>query len=832
MRKRFKSFHAAARSLLELDPHGSIKTVSFDVFDTLVHRRIDPNLLLRGVARALGDQLRRRGLEPASDLLDARHAAYMELTEVKAAAGLDREITLDELCPAWVRHAAGRAFSGDEEMGRRMASIEGEYERWSCYANPTMNKASRILKERGFRLLFISDMYLGRRYVEPILEESGYSGVFDAGYVSGDHSLLKRTGRLFDEVLAREGLEPGELLHVGDDPLGDGKQPAKKGIGTFVIRDKVAARRFRRLRYDHHRLIHAPQWSGVAAAAYSQSAPGVLATPEEAYGQRILGPIFAAFIHRVLERCREENIGRVYFIAREGFLLRQLYETIAETALDGEPAPPATYLCVSRMTAFMAAMHGYSLREIAAARANVDLITVRNLLAPLTLDDEMLTEIVSGSGIHDADAELPSFYRTWPPFQRVLEHPTLRKHVEHEGREARRLLIRYLEQLGFFDQQRVALVDVGWSGQIQDNLYAALRERGQRPRIFGFYLGLRARAHWRKTPDSWMECTLSDETDLDWAGLAAFEFVQAFEMVTRAPHGTVLGYRERAQDGGSKTVAPVFRDEDSPARQAEMTNDPAIALFQSGITAYTRRYAQAVRILGARAEAMLPYARSMVERMIRFPTPWEASWLLQTRNVSDLGVSTIVDMGRLTRPQRLPFRVRVLKEILRDSFWKYGTLGLFNARALQVVWAVRAARKTLPRRRKKGHSGVAYPTPQQGNPWHDDPVRPGRDLPQVAEQPFEQSIRETHAALLEHSRRMRSLRRISALTAPLTLREAAWSWLTFQIVSRVYRITRNIRLHHGGISFRGMIARHLAAYPVFFRVQRIMERLTRPRNAV
>jgi FMN phosphatase YigB (HAD superfamily) len=812
MIERYNSFEGLIQRLLSMAPDGRVRVVSMDVFDTILHRRCWPDTVVRGVANALRQLLAERGVERVADPLQARHSAYAEVAAIKIAQGLDQDMTLDELCPVWVRHAAGPRLP-DEDIAAvavRLAAIEAEYEEWSCFANPPMIHACRVLKQRGFRLIYVSDMYLGRLVVDRLLAAHGFGGLFDAGYVSGDLALLKRTGRLFDKVLELEGLKPSEIIHLGDNPHSDGVQAASRGLTALVVRDRFWQRRSRRLHYDYQRLSIDRRWHGMIAAAFAQRPPGQLATFEEAFGQRVMGPVFTAFLHRVLERCRDLGIRRVFFMAREGFVLRQIFDELTPIVYKSGGAPQSVYLGVSRLTTMLASMQRYGLRELHMAMANTGHHSLHTLVAPLKMPADRLRAIARRHGIHDIDRPLPDHFLSWAPLQRTIEDPELQAHTIDLGSEARRRLTEYLEDLGFFDHSRVAVVDVGWGGQIQDSLFAALAHRPDRPQVFGIYLGLNGTAHTRKTTDNWMEWVVCDQAHLDWPARAAFDFVQGIEAIVRAPHGTVIGYRSADGEAGTRWL-PVFRPPSDTARQAEMIDDGVLALFQAGIREFAWQYAKIALITGATADDTLPYARTMVDRLVRFPTASEARRLLELNNVSDLGLSHVLELGAGSTQGTLIYRLRRIRPLLRHSFWRAGVIGLLKARSLQLAWAVSQSLPTLPRVHCDPVPGIVWWAPREQD-----------DLPQVihtpvthraAAQPFEPAVEDAHQRLCDEERRRRSTGQCATWTSPLSLGEVLLSAATFHSVRLAAAAAGRQPPYASGMGLRGVAMRWVMGYP-------------------
>jgi putative hydrolase of the HAD superfamily len=88
------------------------------------------------------------------------------------------------------------------------------------------------LRSAGFRLGIISNFDL-RLY--EILKHVGVLDLFEQIVVSSQVGAEKPSPRIFEEALRRFGVEPAELLHVGDDEKADGDGARALGIQAFIL---------------------------------------------------------------------------------------------------------------------------------------------------------------------------------------------------------------------------------------------------------------------------------------------------------------------------------------------------------------------------------------------------------------------------------------------------------------------------------------------------------------------------------------------------------------------------------------------------------------------
>jgi putative hydrolase of the HAD superfamily len=88
------------------------------------------------------------------------------------------------------------------------------------------------LRFAGFRLGIISNFDLRLR---DILKHVGVLDFFEEIIISSQIGADKPSPRIFRAAIERFGVEPQEMLHVGDDQVADGDGAHAVGIQTFIL---------------------------------------------------------------------------------------------------------------------------------------------------------------------------------------------------------------------------------------------------------------------------------------------------------------------------------------------------------------------------------------------------------------------------------------------------------------------------------------------------------------------------------------------------------------------------------------------------------------------
>ena len=126
--KTIKSIDLLKSFLLkQLEINKDIKIISFDVFDTLVHRRIYHDAIVEAVSQNLSNILSEINIHQKVNCLEARHRVYRRLIDIKVNQGKDFDVSLDDLVLPWVREVVGKEFDGDRAISKKIARVFTKY---------------------------------------------------------------------------------------------------------------------------------------------------------------------------------------------------------------------------------------------------------------------------------------------------------------------------------------------------------------------------------------------------------------------------------------------------------------------------------------------------------------------------------------------------------------------------------------------------------------------------------------------------------------------------------------------------------------------------------
>lgn len=274
------------------------EAVAFDVFDTLLKRDVGKPT----------DLFLLRGKEFAAARTEA---------EQQARAAQPGEITLSQI----YERPCLAGYDPADECGLELAA---------AVPNLPVLQAVQELRRQGKRLYYISDMYLPPEQVATMLALCGY-GRFDGGFVSCLYGVQKRSGALFRRFLHETGLKAGQVLFVGDSWRADVAGAALAGIHALHLPDPKAL--------GCTPLPHDAVTGAAYAFASNRQQTGKNAA--ESLGFEVLGPLVISFCKWLHQRRGACTQGRVFFLARDMYLIRAVYALLY-------PEEETFYLQVSR----------------------------------------------------------------------------------------------------------------------------------------------------------------------------------------------------------------------------------------------------------------------------------------------------------------------------------------------------------------------------------------------------------------------------------------------------------------------------------------------------
>jgi FMN phosphatase YigB (HAD superfamily) len=468
---------------------GPTEIISVDCFDTLVCRRVPKPSDIHLIT---GKRLREAGyLKPH---VSFQTYAYLRvLAEETARAKKERasgsvEVTLSEIHEVL---APGASIASPDQT----AAIELDVERDHLMVDRRV--VDFLRSKEDLRLVIVSDTYFSESQMRDLLAFDELKPLeIERIFTSSDHSTGK-AGNLWGLVSRELSIDPNHIVHFGDNAEADVECARRAGIrGVYLPfstdRFKVIEVREGIVGRDTVPTVYCDDVAGDGGLTAARRRATLLVpdrpmTSEEEVtweaGISVLGPVLTGFATWVLERTQALGATRTLFLMREGRFLKELVDRSLPVE-DWFPRTEAVW--ISREACARASLYTGSEEELRSLLTRLRPPSPEQLIDSLGLlssdipnFDDLTATYVATSGDASAAEGLLSL---------VLADPALIEKVVQSSRLRRTRLLRHVREAAGPGSGPVAIVDVGWSGSIQESLQAMVDADGADLEFHGLYM--------------------------------------------------------------------------------------------------------------------------------------------------------------------------------------------------------------------------------------------------------------------------------------------------------------------------------------------------------
>ncbi|MDU9051109.1 MAG: HAD family hydrolase [Candidatus Electrothrix sp. Rat3] len=516
---------AAVCGYFRQQAESGVQFFCFDYFDTLVVREIEPEYT-KQLAAKLHSQLLNNRIPPES-LYALRQELEREICTQSQAAGGELEFYLHTFAPLYrtlLQQTLGDIPQLEDEarFTQQILSIETVVERAVQQPCEEAIQVLIWLREQGMSTVLISDFYLPSPWFHVMLESMGIRKYFDHIYISADHGVAKSSGRLYHKVCAELGCPPEQMLMIGDNLTSDVTRPDDLGMASLYLLNPQQKTLYSRWQPEmlsestrlRQRFIEAVSTEGVF---------------------KEISTTLWYFTRNLLETLQEQRIQDVVFFSKEGEFLKKLFDRMQDD-LFGCRVIRSHYLLVSRKATFLASLRPLAEEGFSRLFAYYRDISPRDFLLSLNFEDSLARSLCAEIGL-DYEARVPNLAES-TEFRSLLAADSFQRIYEERRMQQQSNFLTYLDSLGIaYAQDGLTVVDVGWKGSIQENVYNILEGRVD---MQGFYAGFLVAAE--SLENNRKQGILFDNT----RPLPHFNVYNnnrsLFEMMLGASHGSADGY--------------------------------------------------------------------------------------------------------------------------------------------------------------------------------------------------------------------------------------------------------------------------------------------------
>lgn len=656
-----------------LEVHNQYEVYSFDIFDTLLSRRIDPpELIKRLTAGYVSTRLAQHGIHIAPDeILAQRSSCEQLLLQLALSRDRDPDYCLDEVMTETLKALK----TGSVLDSKETVSHEIGLEKKATQLIPGAIEALSYLRSMGKRIICISDTYLSAIQIALILEYHGLATFIDKLYVSCDLGKRKDTGRLFQHVVENER---GRLIHIGDNYISDYAIPRRLGITSLWLHSRSEEMRkgkLRNLRDGNNKLNYVN--AVIKRANDGQSALWRI-------GYKDLGPALTVFVHNVAEQAIKDDVEAMFFLARDGYAMKKIYETIQRTIYVESVLPPAKYMCLGRLPVRLASLRSLDDAHIMDAYAYISKqrgnnVSLKDILGSYGLEPDGFIDIANQYGL-DLNEPITNPNQD-ERLYKLLDSSQLKGIVRRKSAEARELLRNYLAEIGFIGAKKVAVVDANAEGLTQTILDMIFSDDTSYPAVRRYYFNLTT----LNVDTVGIKPALSEALGIvaDWRIHSPYEqapfhlFALLIELFCHPNHGVTVGYKKV----GGRTV-PMFR------KTPQEREYPLTSQALQGILAYAWDYCTYHELHNCPGTQLLGDMKSNVVQWVLHPSRTDAASMSGLSLTSDWPVETNYRLIQQVTVWDLA-TISGLRKKVRSSLWGYATLALAPASRFSTLLYVK-----------------------------------------------------------------------------------------------------------------------------------------------
>lgn len=433
--------------------------ISFDIFDTLIKRNINkPTDIFKVIEERYNENNKNKIFNFVENRIMAENECRKRTTS---------EVNLDE-----IYELISSKYS--KKIALELKKLEISIELDFCQKNNnTLVIDLYQWAKKNKKVIIISDMYLPLDVIKQILKKNNIE--YEKLYLSSDVGVKKTTGELFKYVLKDLNIKPYKILHVGDNIHSDIKMSKKNKIKSLLIKNNFVNTSIfikRNIEKNEKSLNYNIQTSFIKN--------NVPKNQDYFYnfGYITFGPLLYSFSIWLKRRLNENKINKVFFLARDGKIIKKAFDII-----NNKSDLYSEYMMASRRAIIVPSLWKCKNIDEIFEKINIpSKISIDDLSRRIGLDkiniDYLLSKYSIEKKVKKDFKQLKVEYKDF--FDELYPLIINNSKMEYDA------LNSYLSSIKF--NNKVAIVDIGWFGNMQNALEKIVDDKTD---IYGFYIGLR-----------------------------------------------------------------------------------------------------------------------------------------------------------------------------------------------------------------------------------------------------------------------------------------------------------------------------------------------------
>lgn len=450
--------------------------VSFDIFDTLLKRNVESpcdvfKLVQMKFEIEIGKkidefkEIRKNSEKKARLESDKEEINLVDIYKKVEEFILDRESV-----EKWSRQ--------DIETLMNMELI---VEKEVCCPNKEIKEIFTWCKEKGKKIIIISDMYLPLKFIEELLEDNGFYG-YEKLFLSSDIGLKKSTGNLFNYVASSININNKSIVHIGDSIKSDYIKCRKAKWRNILIPKYINHLDYNTL----NNIIDRDKFSFNCIKSLVNNNINMDKDEYFKFGYESFGLLLYGFNKWMVDDLKKRGIKKVYFFSRDGHVIKKVFDLLySDCGIESH------YLYVSRRSLRVPQLWiKPELQDVVNVFPLAKVLNIETMLKNLGLNPIEYVDKLANYELKLDDLIKRNEILTNKKI--IAFYNSIKKDVIKNSKDECKLLLEYFKQNNFCGN--VAVVDIGWHGTLQHFIKELSDHTDLDVNMSGYYIGLASEA--------------------------------------------------------------------------------------------------------------------------------------------------------------------------------------------------------------------------------------------------------------------------------------------------------------------------------------------------
>ena len=483
----------------------SKRVISFDIFDTLIRRMVKkPHDIFELVEKKYNY------LNRDKEISNFRNNRILSEKECRIKSN-NEEITLDDIY-------SNLEKVYDQKQLDVLKELEKKIEVDLCKSNIKIKEIYNYCIENNKKIIITSDMYLDENTIKKILKNNEIN--YEKLYLSSSILKTKNSGSIYEYICKDLKIKKNEIVHIGDSKKSDFISARKNGIKAilWINEDNINNKLNNNLSENIlNCYLNNKEILNENSLFYK-------------IGYNLFGPLLLCFSKWLYNELEENDIPKVYFLARDGYIMKKAFDVINKNK-------ESKYFYASRRSIIVPSLKEYSsYKEIFSSMHISNKTKIRILLKKVGLDDIIDDFDFKKKYNIDINDEI-EFNEIYKNEKYIKLFNDLYPQIIENSKEEYRSFITYKDKNDFCG--KLAIVDIGWFGNMQH----AIEKLDLDIDIYGYYMGVEPRKNYQKIQK--MKGFIFETNKNYEYFLYEHNFNSIFEMLFLGQHGSVKRFNSK-----------------------------------------------------------------------------------------------------------------------------------------------------------------------------------------------------------------------------------------------------------------------------------------------